>query len=216
MNEESNLGYSIYTNSVLNIYDLWVLGFSNKYLWECPTKHIEMLFKQHITSNHLDIGVGTGYYLEKCLDKTPRRLALLDLNTNSLIKASSRISDIPCELYKANILNHFDLNAQGFDSISLNYVLHCLPGNIQQKAIVFQNVFFHLNKGGVLFGSTILGKGVKKNYFAQKLMNFYNKKGIFSNHDDNLDEIESILQMYFFNVKIEVIGNVACFSAQKL
>lgn len=216
MDVKHKLSYKVYNNKVLYIYDLWVLGFSNHFLWKCPTRHLRTMFQTYVSTNHLDIGVGTGYYLEKCLDNIPRRLALLDLNINTLIKASSRIAPLKCEIYKVNILKQINLDCEGFDSISLNYVLHCLPGKLHEKTIVFQNIYSYLNKGGILFGSTILGEGVPQNYFAKKLMALYNKKGIFSNYNDSIDELESLLQMYFSKVKVTVIGNVACFYAQKL
>lgn len=133
------MGHEIYTNNVLKIYDLWVLGFSNHFLWKCPTKYIEDMFIQHTTTNHLDIGVGTGYYLKKCLDDSSRRLALLDFNQNSLNKASLRISSFEPEIYQANILESLNLDCDKFDSMSINYLLHCLKGNLEDKSIIFEN-----------------------------------------------------------------------------
>jgi 2-polyprenyl-3-methyl-5-hydroxy-6-metoxy-1,4-benzoquinol methylase len=215
MKNSSISGHEIYTNNVLKIYDLWVLGFSNHLLWNCPTKYIEDMFTQHTTKNHLDIGVGTGYYLKKCLDNSKRRLALLDFNQNSLEKASLRISSFQPEIYQTNILESLNLKCGKFDSISINYLLHCLKGDLKDKSIVFQNILPYLNNNGVVFGSTILGKDIEKNFFASKLMNFYNKKGIFSNTYDSLEDLEGVLQNYFCHVEIKVIGNVACFYAKR-
>ena len=73
-----------------------------------------------------------------------------------------------------------------------------------------------MNEGGVLFGSTILGQGVKKNFFAKKLMGIYNSKGIFSNQNDDIESLDTLLNKYFSHVKIEVIGCVALFSGKRL
>lgn len=67
-----------------------------------------------------------------------------------------------------------------------------------------------------MFGSTILGKGVKLNFFANKLMGVYNKKGIFSNSNDDLDSLLLSLSKHFTDVKVEVIGCVALFSGKKI
>ncbi len=172
-------GQAVYSKAVLSIYDLWVLGFSNSFLWRCPTKILKNEFVKNATNNHLDVGVGTGYYIDKCLNNTKRRLALLDLNPNSLESTASRVSRFSPEIYRANILDTLDLQCDKFDSISMSYLLHCLPGSLKEKSLVFRNLRPYLNDSGVIFGSTILGKNVEAGYLARKLMSVYNKKGIF-------------------------------------
>jgi len=46
---------------LLSGYDLWVLGFSNTFVWRCPTRLLLEFYNEHISGNHLDVGVGTGY-----------------------------------------------------------------------------------------------------------------------------------------------------------
>ena len=43
----------------------------------------------------------------------------------------------------------------------------------------------YLVSGGVFFGSTILGRGVEHNLLGRRLMRLYNRKGIFSNLEDD-------------------------------
>jgi ubiquinone/menaquinone biosynthesis C-methylase UbiE len=71
MNKDAIAGQAVYSKPVLSIYDIWVLGFSNHFLWKCPTKLISKQFADLATKNHLDVGVGTGYYLKKiCITKS--------------------------------------------------------------------------------------------------------------------------------------------------
>ena len=207
-------GQAIYSKKVLLIYDLWVLGFSNSFLWKCPTKRLRTEFIKNATSNHLDIGVGTGYYLDKCLTDTNHRLALLDLNPNSLEAAASRVSRFKPEVYRANILDALDFQCDKFDSVSMSYLLHCLPGSLREKSLVFKNLIPYLNDNAIIFGSTILSDNVEISFLAKKLMSIYNKKGIFDNAEDNLSELSSSLHMYFNEVDIQVIGCVAVFTAK--
>lgn len=207
-------GQAIYSKKVLAIYDLWVLGFSNTFLWKCPTRLLRKEFVENVTSNHLDVGVGTGYYLDKCLDHTRRRVALLDLNAISLESAASRVSRFNPEIYRSNVLDKLDLGCEKFDSISVNYLLHCLPGSMEEKSAVFGNLLPYLNENGVVFGSTILGTGMKIGYLASNLMSIYNRKGIFHNHHDNLNELTLSLNRYFQKVDIQIVGCVAVFSAK--
>lgn len=213
-NEAVAAGQAVYSKRTLSLHDLWVLGMSNSYLWKCPTKMLRDVFQKNATLNHLDVGVGTGYYLDKCMAFVERRVGLLDLNENSLMVASSRISRFNPERYCGNVLEPIKLECDKFDSISINYLLHCLPGSIKEKSVLFGHLKALLNNDGVLFGSTILGKGSDKNYLATKLMAFYNKKGIFDNLDDDLQSLESSLRASFRNVDVRVEGCVAIFSAQ--
>src|SRR5918996_6376268 len=84
-NDAVTAGAAIYSKPVLSVYDLYVLGFSNTFVWRCPSHLILDFYNEHISGNHLDVGVGTGYFLDKCKFPTHHpRIALADLNTNSL------------------------------------------------------------------------------------------------------------------------------------
>lgn len=214
MNQNPAEGAKVYTPLSLKLYDWWVLSISNDFAWCCPTKlYLLPHFLQNLSSNHLDIGVGTGYYLAHA--PAAYKIALMDLNSASLSAASARVGESKIK-YKINhdvfepYPNH--LNNQ-FDSISMFYLLHCLPGSMSDKAKVIENAKVALTKGGVLYGATILGKGMKHNGFAAKLMHVYNRKGIFSNLQDSKEELERILSNHFNKVDITVKGVVALFSA---
>src|SRR5206468_12623812 len=45
-----------------------------------------------------------------------------------------------------------------FDSISLTYLLHCLPGTINTTSAVFRHLKPLLNQSGVMFGTTLLSE----------------------------------------------------------
>lgn len=164
----------------------------------------------------MDVGVGTGYYPDKCLNGNHRRLALLDLNPNSLEVAAARVNRFRPEIYRANVLQSLDIRCDKFDSISLFYLLHCLPGPFDYKSQVFKYLLPYLNNDGVLFGSTILGQNVNTGFFGRRLMSIYQKKGIFDNYHDNLNALRSALNNYFLDVDIRVIGCVAIFACTGL
>lgn len=214
VNSSVEAGQAVYSKNVLSFYDLWVLGFSNTCLWKCPRKLLRDTFRKHVSLNHLDVGVGTGYYLDKCLSDSERRLALLDLNQNSLDAAATRNSRFSPEVYRANILEPLDLGCAKFDSISINYLLHCLPGTMLEKSVIFGHLSMYLNADGILFGSTILGEGTNTGFLARKLMAVYNEKGIFDNTQDNVADLRTGLCQYFSQVEIQIIGCVAVFIAK--
>ena len=70
-----------------------------------------------------------------------------------------------------------------------------------------------LNPGAVVFGSTLLQGGVARGFAAQRLMAFYNSKGIFSNTQDDLETLTRQLEKRFSAVSVETVGCAALFSA---
>lgn len=209
-------GHAVYTKTVLTIYDTWVHGMSNPLIWRCPTAHLRKLYDRQVSRNHLDVGVGTGYFLDRCTFPSPKpRLILVDASHNSLEVAARRLHRYRPTLYRRNVLQPLDIDAPPFDSIGLMYVLHCLPGDLAAKAVVFDNLNACLGLDGVLFGATILSDGVYVNRAARKLMEIYNAKGIFSNADDHLDALRAVLAETYAEVRIDVVGCVALFSARR-
>jgi hypothetical protein len=164
-----------------------------------------------VSANHLDVGVGTGYFLDQCrFPSSSPAISLLDLNPNSLAITARRLDRYQPSTYVANVLEPLRLTER-FDSISLNYLLHCLPGSMLSKEVVFQNLKSLLNDGQVIFGTTLLGQGTPHNFLARSLRQIYNKKGIFSNQQDNLADLETVLSQHFAEYKLDVIGCVAFF-----
>lgn len=213
--EQVTAGQAVYTKRVLGSYDTLVLGFSNQFLWKCPTERLLQHYNQHVTANHLDVGVGTGYFLDRCrFPSQAPRIAMLDLNQNALDFASRRIARYTPEKYLLNALEVISIDAAKFDSVGINYLLHCLPGPIASKAVALDHLKALMNRNAVLFGSTLLQGGVPRNWFAQRLMDIYNGKGIFSNRNDNLDGLELALRERFRDVTVEVVGCAALFAGR--
>src|SRR5262244_13795 len=103
--EDTRKGAAAYTPLTLALYDLAVLRFSNSFVWRCPTHVLLDFYHQHISDKHLDIGVGTGYFLDKCrFPSTAPRIALLDLNPNSLAKSAKRLRRYNPSCYMGNVL----------------------------------------------------------------------------------------------------------------
>ncbi len=209
-------GAAIYSRAALSVYDIYVLGFSNKFAWRCPSRRLLAHYNAHVSDNHLDIGVGTGYFLDKCrFPSAAPRLVLLDLNSNSLEATANRLKRYQPETVQANVLEPLPALAPGFDSVGLNYLLHCLPGTMAEKAAVFDQLLTVVNPGGVIFGSTILGQGVRHNLLGRRLMALYNSKGIFGNRQDTAERLRQALERNFAEVDIEVVGCVAKFVARR-
>ena len=205
---------AIYNPLVLRLYDLWVTRFSNRFAWRCPVDLHIAHYRAYLRGRHLDVGVGTGFYLQWAKEIGARHVALLDPNPSCLATARARLKDLPSNLYCQDALRPLMIPESKFESIGLSYLLHCLPGPFAQKAVLFDNLKPLLAPGGVIFGSTILGFQTEHNALGRWLMGVYNAKGIFGNADDTVEDIDRALRQRFEQPNIRQVGVVVLFSAQ--
>ena len=205
-------GQREYTPVFLRIYDPLILGFFTPVVWRCPTDHIVDGYRRHVGRRHLDVGPGTGYFLERAALPEGRHVTLLDPNVHVLEHASRRLSHLAITTIEADVCK--PLPVQGpFESAALSGVLHCLPGPLPRKAAAVANVAAVLAPRGVLFGASILGSSGHHTWFARRLLDANNRRGTFDNLGDTEDGLREILRASFEQVELEVIGSMAIFSA---
>lgn len=212
-------GQAVYNRLVLAGYDQIVLGLSCRLLWRCPKRHMLDNYDRNIGARHLEFGIGTGYFLDRCNFPARRpELTLVDLNPSVLRVSSARVARYEPAVVRADVLRPlpFDegkLKTGHYDSVGANFLLHCLPGGWQEKAAVLDNAASALRPGGRIFGSTILSSGVDVSAAARRLMTVYNARGIFHNADDDLAGLRWQLDKRFTDIRVTVCGCVALFEA---
>ena len=140
-------------------------------------------------------------------------VSLMDLNLNCLTEAKEALlsKGINAATYQADIFKKQPHLSAKFSSISMNYLLHCLPGNMRTKEICINNAVSMLQPQGILFGATILGDKNLHTNMSQLLCDFYNRKGIFSNQEDFHKELSQALNKHLIDVDVSIIGCVALF-----
>ncbi len=214
--DEVHAGQAVYSPLSLRVYDIVVHGISNHWIWRCPTHQIARLYDRNVTAKHVDIGVGSGYFLARAHWPVANpSITRVDLNPSCLERASRRIARMAPRTVKANVLEPLRGDLGGpFTSAGLCYLLHCLPGTIAQKAVVFDHLMPHLAPGAHVFGATILGRDVAMNAAARRLMAIYNAKGIFSNSGDTYRDLEDAMTHRFDAVVLRQEGVVALFEAR--
>lgn len=212
-NDAAHAGQAIYTPITLKMYDQAVLGLSCRWLWKCPSSELLANYQQHITSNHLDVGVGTGYFLDKVTFPSAQpRIVLMDLNPNSLSACAERIRRYQPQMHRSNVLEPVSFEGERFDSLAMNLLLHCLPGSMTEKVVALDNLLPLMNPGATVFGATLLQGGVERSAMAKGLMKLYNVKGVFSNQDDSLDDLKRELERRLDNVSVQPLGCMGLFS----
>jgi len=214
--ERVSAGIALYSRLFLSVYDWLALGLNCRFLWRCPSHHLLELYNQHASANHLDIGVGTGYFMDRCsFPSSSPRLALMDLSPNSLRAAGKRLARYSPRTYLRNALEPFNLEPPGFDSVGLMNLLHCLPGDMKTKAVVFEHAREVMNPGAALFGSSILYRGVTRSFYTTLVLRANNRAGTMTNLEDDVDDLRESLHRHFSESSVHVIGCEALFWARK-
>jgi len=205
-------GQSEYTPAFLRIYDAVILGIFTRFVWRCPTPRLVNEYRRHIRTDHLDVGPGTGYFIERSGLASGARVTLLDPNPNVLDYASRRLARLDVTAVQANVLEPLPV-AGPFSSAALHGVIHCLPGPLARKAPAVANVAAVLAPDGVLFGMSILGPREPQSRLARRMLASVNRRGTFDNLDDTRDGLREILAASFETVEIGTVGSVAIFAA---
>jgi SAM-dependent methyltransferase len=205
--------HAVYTPLMLSVYDMLVHGLSNPIAWRCPTRRLLDLYRDNLSANHLEAGTGTGFFLNRTGDGRAARILLLDINRHCLDRSARRLARFAPECREVNLLAPFELGVPRFDSVGLTYVLHCLPGRMDDKLVAVDHLRPLMRQDAVLFGATILGRGVAPNASARALLDLYNAKGVFNNREDDLASLTEGLRRRFDRVDVEMKGLVALFRA---
>jgi SAM-dependent methyltransferase len=190
-----------------------VLGVYATVIWHCPVKHLTAGYRRNIRGRHLDVGPGTGYFLEKSRLAVGTPLTIVDPNPNVLRHVTRRLRDIPVTAVEADVLKPLPVEGP-FESAALNLVLHCLPGPPEQKERAIANVAAVLARDGVLFGATVLGRSGNHSWIARRVLDLFNRRGAFDNLADSEEWLRSALGRSFESVEVEVVGSAAIFAAR--
>ena len=205
-------GQKEYTPLFLSIYDWFVLVFMTGLVWKSPKPPMVERYSRLVGRRHLDVGPGTGYFLDKADLAADTEITLLDPNVNVLRHSARRLESMRPHTVEADVLKPLPVDGP-FDSAGLNGVLHCLPGPQQTKSAAVRNIASVLTPEGTLFGMTILGTSAEHTALARFFLNKVNQQGIFDNRADTAEGLQKILEGSFRHVDVEVDGSVAHFTA---
>ena len=212
-NDPAYRGQADYNPVFLRIYDRLVLGLFARFVWRLPVAEDIRFYRQHIRPNHLDIGPGTGYFLERASLADGSPVTILDPNPNVLRHVERRLSRLNVTAIQADVLKPLPISGP-FDSAAINNVIHCLPGPMERKAAAVENIARVLAPNGVLFGMTILGPSGTHTRLGRAFLRALNRRGTFGNLDDTEAGLRDILERSFGEVHVETTGPNAVFVAK--
>ena len=206
-------GQKHYTPWLLKVYDPLVLGFFASAVWRSPARHLVEHYNRHIGQQHLDVGPGTGYFLEHARRPKGASLTLVDPNPNVLAHVSRRLAHLDVAAIEADICKPLmdRVGNRLFDSVALNLVFHCLPETCKAAAIA--HIAAVVKPDGVFFGATVLGTPELHTHVSRIPLWAYNRVGAFDNRSDSEGLLREILGESFEATDLEVVGSIAIFSA---
>jgi SAM-dependent methyltransferase len=205
-------GQREYGPRLLRVYDPFVLGFMARRVWRCPTSRLVDGYRRSIRPRHLDVGPGTGYFLEQSGLPEGSPVTILDPNPNVLEHASRRLQNLDITPVEADVLKPLPIEGE-FDSAALHLVIHCLPGPLARKAAAVANVAAVLAPAGVLFGASVIGTSGSHTWAARRVLDLFNRQGGFDNRRDTEEGLRAILATSFERVELETVGSIAIFAA---
>ncbi|GGM75297.1 methyltransferase [Longimycelium tulufanense] len=207
-------GQAAYTKQSLNLYDFAVFRGTAPFFWRCPPAVSRRLYDTSVGAHHLEIGVGSGYLLDHAhFPVTDPRVTLVDLSPHSLAHTAHRLRRYQVNIVRANVLDPLPVPRKSYDSVGMSYLLHCVPGSLREKGIALAHAAAAVRPGGIVFGATVLSAGVPVTFAARQMMRLLNKKGVFHNERDTLDDLRDQLEQHFVRHELSVRGCVGLFRA---
>ena len=94
-NDPSYKGQRGYNRFLLAIYDPWVIGFMTRAVWKVPVPPAVERYRRLMGRRHLDVGPGTGYFLENAAPPEGTEITLLDPNRRSGTPSASTTRTSP-------------------------------------------------------------------------------------------------------------------------
>lgn len=213
--DPAHAGQAVFGRAFLHLYDAVVYGFNSPVLWRCPKRRLLAHYDAHVSARHLDVGVASGRLLDECAFPAQPQLTLMDLNPNSLEFATRTLRRYQPRTVLGNALEPWSLAPGGYDSVAMCHILHCLPGDMAAKSVAFEHAHAALAPGGVLFGATILGRGVRLSPLARRVIAANNRWGVLSNRDDGPADLDAALTATFPSHELRIVGAVGLFAAWK-
>ena len=205
-------GQADYGRVLLALYDPIVLGPVTRFVWRYPKEPHMRLYRTHIRPNHLDVGPGTGYCIEHAGLPDGSKVTVLDPNPNVLRHVRRRLRRLDVAAVEADVLKPLPMPGP-FESAALSFVLHCLPGPMEHKAPAIEHVARVLAPGGVLFGTSVLGRSARHTRLGRAFLWAFNRRGAFDNLDDTEAGLRAILERSFRQVTVQSLRGIAVFVA---
>lgn len=207
-------GARYYGAMTLPLYDMAVLRVVVPLAWGCPLSEERALYERCVGARHLDIGVASGYFLDKAAWPVPQpQIALMDLNPKSVRYAAHRLRRFDPEQAIGDARQPFPFG-EPFDSIGLFHLIHCIPGGMAEKAAVFDHAARALAPGGVVFGASVTPADRPRNLFARGVLTFSNRLGALNNRDDSHAALKAALEARFADTRVWARGAMTLWEAR--
>ena len=211
-----------YTRLGLHVYDPLIVNLVAPRVWDCSPEVLVEHYRAHVTFNHADIGVGTGFFLDRCgLGDSPApnsssiRLALIDLQANCLTHAARRLARYRPQTYVRDALRFFVGFVGGsFVLFALGGILHCLAGEQRDKCRVLDSNAPLGRAGTKLFGYTLVSDEVPRFARRRVVHRVLNQLRVVDNSNDRLADLHTELRARFVDCRVEAVGCMALFSAR--
>ena len=136
----------------------------------------------------------------------------MDINNETLNFTKEKLKNKYNTISKINhniFEDKYELN--NLNSVGLNYVLHCVPGKLENK---MDNLINNLSSNNNIkyFGATVVNNKHLQTNLSKLELYFLNKYKIFNNKNDDFYNLINYFKLNKIDYKYKIIGNVFIFS----
>ena len=199
-----------FVSSSIKFYDFLVNDLNCRYAWRCHKDNIFKNYQKNLKTDHLEIGPGSGYFLKpEFHQKKINKLFLMDINQPILEASKQNLNKYFTNIQTLNF-NIFDkpMNSLKIDSVGINYVLHCVPGSLDQK---LEKLYLNLPKNTNIFGATVISDIDRQTPLSKLELKLLNYKGVFNNDLDFSNNFLDFVSKNRLPYSYKIIGNVLIF-----
>ncbi|WP_052745506.1 class I SAM-dependent methyltransferase [Allosalinactinospora lopnorensis] len=215
---------SLYTYLTMRLrYTPQVIWWRHPCVWGVPNGLLHTLLAAHAGEEHVEVGVGNGYFPARLPSWSPlRTLHLLDVNPACMSLTARRLRGrFNLVEHAQNAVNPWDSIAEAsVDSVGCFMTLHAIKrASMAELAPLVAQAHRVLKTGGRFIGCTIVchGAGVHVTGRARRLIEHYNASGVFFNATDSVEKLRALLAEPFgaTRVEVRVFGCVAVWVVTK-
>lgn len=202
--------------TALSHLDRWLLAAVYPGGWGGATREVLVpFFEAYCGATHLDVSVQRASCLTEVQWPERTSLTLLDWQQagedDDFRGPALRLPrHLPCEMLPTLSRDPF----ARYHAISAFNLLHRLPDHPHQRGQVVSLLATLLRPEGVLYGATLLGRGVRHTWLARQLNAHFQRRGCFHNEGDDLFSLQRLLRRRFDEVELEQQGSLALFTAR--
>ncbi|CAA0079727.1 Uncharacterised protein [BD1-7 clade bacterium] len=193
--------------------DRWQYQWVYPYIWQCSAQILVRWIHKNLGHTHLQVGCSSSWLLALATAGKARSMTLADPNLNRLKKCQQQLSQHHrISSFQYDFTEKMAFGGQQFSSIGIGNLLNQLPGSLDERAHIFDDLQPHLSDGGKVVGWLLAMTPSTHSAMATLSMAKFRHLNILHTKDPET-VLQQALNQRFNRVAVKRIGHVVLFAA---